>query len=209
MDRSISLGQTPLPSSIRIVSRPSSQYLAASRGMSSSRRQPSSQPRDGTVLLLLVTSTVVVSIATTLLTSYRHRQDIKRLQQEWENRRQEERTGRIRAEVKLRTLLKEQQRQQHQLRQLPEIDVKNKMQHAVPVAPPPPRTMLLHCIGTVTSPFTKRMGTPRQPALVPASRGYVEFNQHAAAALLDGIEHYSHLWVIFEFHANTCLVQVR
>jgi hypothetical protein len=182
------------------------------KSMSSSRRQTASQPRDAssTALLLLVTSTVVASIATALLTSYRHRQDIKRLQQEWENRRQEERTGRIRAEVKLRTLLKEQEQQQHQLRQLlPEIDAKNnKTQHAAPVAPV--RTMLLHCIGTVTSPFTKRMGTPRQPALVPASRGYIEFHQQqAAAALLDGIEQYSHLWVIFEFHANTSLVQVR
>jgi tRNA-Thr(GGU) m(6)t(6)A37 methyltransferase TsaA len=52
------------------------------------------------------------------------------------------------------------------------------------------------------------MGTPRQPALVPASRGFIEFAQHIPAATLDGIEHYSHLWVVFEFHANT-LVQVK
>ena len=61
--------------------------------------------------------------------------------------------------------------------------------------------MLLHSIGTVVSPYTKRMGTPRQAQLVPSSRGYVQCTVPAAA--LSGIEQYSHVWIIFEFHANT------
>jgi tRNA-Thr(GGU) m(6)t(6)A37 methyltransferase TsaA len=156
-------------------------------------------------LLLLLSSTIVVSVTTALLVSCRHRQHIKRLQQEWHQRRQEERTGRIRAEIKLRTLVKEQQQQQQQQQQqllLPVMDRKENTAQYDPAAAARTRTMLLSCIGTVTSPFTKRMGTPRQPALVPASRGYIEFCTEASAAL-DGIEHYSHLWIIFEFHANT------
>jgi tRNA-Thr(GGU) m(6)t(6)A37 methyltransferase TsaA len=47
------------------------------------------------------------------------------------------------------------------------------------------------------------MGTPRQPQLVPASRGYIQFTAGVPAAALAGIEQYSHIWIIFEFHANT------
>jgi tRNA (adenine37-N6)-methyltransferase len=61
--------------------------------------------------------------------------------------------------------------------------------------------MTLRSIGVVASPFAKRMGTPRQPQLVPSARGYIEFS--VPPSCLDGIEEYSHVWVIFEFHANT------
>lgn len=45
------------------------------------------------------------------------------------------------------------------------------------------------------------MGTPRQPQLVPASRAFVQIT--APPATLSNIEDYSHVWIIFEFHANT------
>jgi tRNA (adenine37-N6)-methyltransferase len=64
------------------------------------------------------------------------------------------------------------------------------------------RTMLLTAIGTVASPYTKRMGTPRQAQLVPASRGYIDLASQPAE-LLCGMDGYSHVWIIFEFHANT------
>ena len=71
-------------------------------------------------------------------------------------------------------------------------------------------TRQMKIIGTVVSPYTKRMGTPRQSLLVPSSRGYVDFaaatsgsDRVVAPASLDGIDQYSHLWIIFEFHANT------
>ena len=38
-------------------------------------------------------------------------------------------------------------------------------------------------------------------ALVPSSRGYIDF--YIAPQALDGIQEYSHVWIIFQFHANT------
>ena len=61
--------------------------------------------------------------------------------------------------------------------------------------------MSLKCIGTVISPFTKRMGTPRQGSLVPHGRGFIELS--IPMETLVGIEEYSHAWIIFQFHANT------
>jgi len=66
------------------------------------------------------------------------------------------------------------------------------------------KPMLLRCIGTVVSPFTKRMGTPRQGALAPHARAYIDLIPSVAPMeTLAGIETYSHAWVIFCFHANT------
>jgi tRNA-Thr(GGU) m(6)t(6)A37 methyltransferase TsaA len=64
--------------------------------------------------------------------------------------------------------------------------------------------MVLKRIGTIVSPFTKRMGTPRQGSLAPHSRGYVQLiSQVCPTTCLMGLEQYSHAWIIFEFHANT------
>lgn len=38
-------------------------------------------------------------------------------------------------------------------------------------------------------------------ALVPSSRGYIDF--YIAPQALDGLQEYSHVWIIFQFHANT------
>eukprot|EP00546_Thalassionema_frauenfeldii_P016195 CAMPEP_0178902998 /NCGR_PEP_ID=MMETSP0786-20121207/4916_1 /TAXON_ID=186022 /ORGANISM="Thalassionema frauenfeldii, Strain CCMP 1798" /LENGTH=297 /DNA_ID=CAMNT_0020574327 /DNA_START=105 /DNA_END=998 /DNA_ORIENTATION=+ len=90
--------------------------------------------------------------------------------------RQAERAGRIKAEVKLRSLSKKSASE---------------------------GSMSLKRIGSIVSPYTKRMGTPRQGALVPASRAFVQLD--IPMETLDGIENYSHAWIIFEFHANTDL----
>lgn len=64
--------------------------------------------------------------------------------------------------------------------------------------------MNLKCIGSVVSPFTKRIGTPRQGALVPHGRGFIDLSSKVAPMeTLQGIEAYSHAWIIFQFHANT------
>mmetsp|Transcript_16920 Transcript_16920/g.21410 ORF Transcript_16920/g.21410 Transcript_16920/m.21410 type:complete len:399 (+) Transcript_16920:129-1325(+) len=64
--------------------------------------------------------------------------------------------------------------------------------------------MMLRCVGHVVSPFVKRMGTPRQGALAPHARGYIQMNQTVAPMeTLSGIASYSHAWIIFCFHANT------
>ena len=60
----------------------------------------------------------------------------------------------------------------------------------------------LQTIGTIVSPYTKRMGTPRQGALVPSGRGYVQLTT-IPMECLEGMESYSHAWIIFSFHANT------
>jgi tRNA (adenine37-N6)-methyltransferase len=122
-----------------------------------------------------------------------HRRCMQVLSRHSEERRREERTGRIRAEVKLRTLSKEKTALSLRIKAGSGGESSNEQaqQHA----------MALKCIGTVVSPYTKRMGTPRQGLLVPSSRAFIELNLQIEA--LDGIESYSHLWIIFGFHANT------
>eukprot|EP00535_Pseudo-nitzschia_heimii_P006596 CAMPEP_0197178780 /NCGR_PEP_ID=MMETSP1423-20130617/3959_1 /TAXON_ID=476441 /ORGANISM="Pseudo-nitzschia heimii, Strain UNC1101" /LENGTH=415 /DNA_ID=CAMNT_0042628593 /DNA_START=25 /DNA_END=1272 /DNA_ORIENTATION=- len=110
-----------------------------------------------------------------------------------EKKRQEERTGRIRAEVKLREAL-----------------AKLKKANLDGAGPGDDDHVLpLSTIGIVRSPYPKRMGTPRQGALVPSSRGCIEFTTSLPPEVLDGIDGYSHLWVIFQFHENTSLATSR
>lgn len=149
--------------------------------------------------LATAAAAAVTAVGATLIASYCMWQTQQRrtqaLEEEWSKKRQEERTGRIRAEVKLRNALKDLQR-------LQQLQAKaNKSNGRTNRDPSKDAEMLLQCIGTVVSPYTKRMGTPRQPQLAPASRGYIQFTVQAAT--LSGIEQYSHIWVIFEFHANT------
>jgi tRNA-Thr(GGU) m(6)t(6)A37 methyltransferase TsaA len=59
-------------------------------------------------------------------------------------------------------------------------------------------------IGYIHSCYKDRFGTPRQPHLAPDSWAVLklrpEFNLREA---LDGLEGFSHLWLIFVFHRNT------
>lgn len=128
---------------------------------------------------------VAAGSAVWLVLRRQHRKEID----EWTRKRQEERRGRIRAEVKLRTALKEQNSTIAASRN-------GEMDDSTLTFP-------LKRIGTIVSPYTKRMGTPRQPGLVPASKGRIDLDDGVQSALLDGIEEYSHIWVIFQFHANT------
>ncbi|KAL3810210.1 hypothetical protein ACHAXA_006350 [Cyclostephanos tholiformis] len=63
------------------------------------------------------------------------------------------------------------------------------------------RPLSLRRIGRAITPYTKRMGTPRQGGLVPSGRGYIELDVPHECVL--GLEDYSHCWIIFGFHANT------
>ncbi|CAI5459451.1 unnamed protein product, partial [Closterium sp. Yama58-4] len=59
-------------------------------------------------------------------------------------------------------------------------------------------------IGVIRSCFSTRNGTPRQPLLVPAARAYLELPRGGVApAALQGLEGYSHCWLLYVFHANT------
>lgn len=136
------------------------------------------------MMLCMATGSVVW-----ILLRRRHHREIEELRREWSQKRQEERRGRIRAELNLRKTL--------------------KLQNSSFVASENGNSgdctkfFTLKRIGTIHSPYTKRMGTPRQPGLVPASRGRIDLEDGIQSALLDGIEEYSHIWIMFLFHANT------
>jgi tRNA-Thr(GGU) m(6)t(6)A37 methyltransferase TsaA len=58
-------------------------------------------------------------------------------------------------------------------------------------------------LGVVHSCFSEKFGTPRQANIVPSTAGYIEIEsrwtpEHA----LQGLETFSHLWVVFWFHGH-------
>jgi tRNA-Thr(GGU) m(6)t(6)A37 methyltransferase TsaA len=58
-------------------------------------------------------------------------------------------------------------------------------------------------IGLAQTPFTQRFGIPRQPGLVPEARGVLKLNPHPEFQYaLKPLEKFSHIWVIFVFHAH-------
>lgn len=61
----------------------------------------------------------------------------------------------------------------------------------------------LHIIGRVRSCFGQKFGTPRQPGLVPSARAEIVLQpEFAKTEALQGLEEYSHLWVLFWFHLS-------
>ena len=137
-------------------------------------------------LLTIVAAATAVAAASSYVTAriYRKRErNIKVQLSKLEETRKAERRGRTRAEMKLRTHLKNEQQCNGQSGNGRENELR------------------LGAIGTCVSPYTKRMGTPRQGKLVPSGRGYIQLN--IPAEVLDGMEEYSHAWIIFTFHANT------
>ncbi|MBU2979127.1 tRNA (N6-threonylcarbamoyladenosine(37)-N6)-methyltransferase TrmO [Alteromonas sp. C1M14] len=57
-------------------------------------------------------------------------------------------------------------------------------------------------IGTITTPFKQKFAIPRQPNLANA-KGVIQFyDAYANPHAFTGIEQYSHLWVMFHFHAT-------
>ena len=65
-----------------------------------------------------------------------------------------------------------------------------------------PDSFAMQPVGVVHSCFGEKFGIPRQPGLVPAAEAVIELlppaNQPEAVRGLDG---FSHLWVVFVFHA--------
>jgi tRNA-Thr(GGU) m(6)t(6)A37 methyltransferase TsaA len=63
--------------------------------------------------------------------------------------------------------------------------------------------MNIQAIGTVHSCFKEKFGTPRQGKVVAHSQAYIEFDARwDPYKCLQGLEGFSHLWVIFYFHDN-------
>lgn len=53
----------------------------------------------------------------------------------------------------------------------------------------------------IETPFKEKFGIPRQPLLIPEAWGKMEFEKNDFyAEAFRGIEEFSHLWLIFEFH---------
>lgn len=58
-------------------------------------------------------------------------------------------------------------------------------------------------IGFIESCYKDRFAVPRQPLLVEDAWGFVRFESWVQPELsLEGLEGYSHLWIIFGFHLN-------
>ncbi len=63
--------------------------------------------------------------------------------------------------------------------------------------------MELRPIGYFRSCYLDKFGTPRQPHLVPQSRGSIVFQPWVQPEIsLFGLSEFSHIWVIFWFHKN-------
>ncbi|WP_395749888.1 tRNA (N6-threonylcarbamoyladenosine(37)-N6)-methyltransferase TrmO [Prosthecobacter sp.] len=62
----------------------------------------------------------------------------------------------------------------------------------------------LNVIATLRTCYTDKFGVPRQPGLVPSAWGVVEFEPaYRRAEAVRGIEQFSHLWLITQFHLVT------
>lgn len=72
------------------------------------------------------------------------------------------------------------------------------------VTSPIPSTSF-HIIGTITSAYKEKFGTPRQGSLAPHGRGCLTLNRNTidVSSSLDSLQAFSHCWVIFIFHTNT------
>ncbi len=63
-------------------------------------------------------------------------------------------------------------------------------------------TFAFETIGTLHSCFKEKFGIPRQPGLVPDARAVLVLEPpYSRAENLQGLEVYSHLWLIYVFHA--------
>ncbi|MDQ7016533.1 MAG: tRNA (N6-threonylcarbamoyladenosine(37)-N6)-methyltransferase TrmO [Gammaproteobacteria bacterium] len=59
-----------------------------------------------------------------------------------------------------------------------------------------------HSIGLLHSCFKEKFGIPRQSGLASHATAQLEFHpEYGSAEALRGLEQFSHLWIIFEFHA--------
>ncbi len=59
-------------------------------------------------------------------------------------------------------------------------------------------------VGKIHSCYPDKFGTPRQPGLVPSSRAVLKIHKEwQPESSLQGLEKFSHLWILFIFHLNT------
>ncbi len=64
----------------------------------------------------------------------------------------------------------------------------------------------METIGVIESCYRDKFGTPRQPGLAPSSLAKLRIRKEwQPAQALQGLEGFSHVWIIFQFHQNTNL----
>lgn len=64
-------------------------------------------------------------------------------------------------------------------------------------------TIEIQPVAIIKTPYKEKFGIPRQPGLVTCAIGYVEFGaDFADENFIKGIEQFSHLWLLFQFHQN-------
>lgn len=64
-----------------------------------------------------------------------------------------------------------------------------------------PETQSMHIIARVRNDFPTKFGIPRQPGLVPQMISRIVFEpEYRVAEALRGLEDFSHIWLIWEFH---------
>ena len=75
-------------------------------------------------------------------------------------------------------------------------EIKTKKKNSLP-------SFEFEAIGIAQTPFTQRFGIPRQPGLVPEAKGILKINGHPDFQYaLKRLEEFSHIWVVFVFHAH-------
>jgi tRNA (Thr-GGU) A37 N-methylase len=57
-------------------------------------------------------------------------------------------------------------------------------------------------IGYIESCYKQCIGTPRQGLLVPSSRASIALIHQMSPESIDGLEDFSHVWILFRFHLN-------
>lgn len=73
-----------------------------------------------------------------------------------------------------------------------------------------PTEFKLEAIGTVRSSFKEKFGIPRQSRLAKSARAEIRLPLAKFRDAIDGLEDFSHLWILFVFHhSTTAKVRVR
>ena len=79
----------------------------------------------------------------------------------------------------------------------------NRIDLDSPQAAPAAPTIEISPVAVVRTPFRERFGIPRQPGLVPDVPGRLVFAPpYNRPEAVDGLEGFSHVWLVFGFHAN-------
>ncbi|GAM28109.1 hypothetical protein SAMD00019534_112850, partial [Acytostelium subglobosum LB1] len=144
--------------------------------------------------LLLITTPIVITTAIAYYFIFNLQDKLRLLKDRLEKEKQakiheqkkceEQRLGRTRAERELRRVLNDLKE-----------DRQNSHQERPPDYPP---------IGFLECCFRERNGTPRQGAFVTKGRAILKLRTNINPAhALEGLDQYSHCWLIFVFHENT------